>query len=80
MRGCLTTILVGVLMFIFVVGIILLLGIALNYVLQFIPCEILVYIETGVLLGLFMLIATLLATPEATKVLLARFSKKAKSE
>ena len=60
MRGCLTVILGGVLLFVFVIGIILLLAVGLSYVLDYIPCEILVYIETGVLLGIFMLLAYLL--------------------
>jgi len=57
--GCLTTIIIGIVMFIFVIGIIILIGIGLQYVLTVIPCEILVYVETGVLLGVFMLIASL---------------------
>ena len=75
MKGCLTTILMGILMFIFVIGIILLIAVGLLYVLQYIPCEILVYIETGVLLGIFMLIATLISTPDAITKILEKYGK-----
>lgn len=57
MKNLIGLVLLGVIMFVVVVGIIILIGVALHYVLQFVPCEIMVYVETGILLGLFMLIA-----------------------
>ena len=59
MKNLITTVLIGLLMFIIIVGIILLIGLGLAYILQYIPCEILVYIMTGLLLGIFMLVASL---------------------
>ena len=59
MKNLITTVLIGLLMFIIIVGIILLIAGGLYYVLQYIPCEILVYIMTGLLLGIFMLVASL---------------------
>ena len=73
MRGCLTTILLGVLMFILVISIILLLAYGLNYILDYIPCDILVYVETGVLLGIFMLVAALFANPDIMKTMIEKF-------
>ena len=75
MKGCLTTILLGVLMFILVIGIILLIAVGLHYVLQYIPCDILVYVETGVLLGIFMLIAALFANPDIMKTMIEKYAK-----
>ena len=69
-RGCFTTIIIGILIFILVVGVILLIAWGLHYVLQFLPCEILVYIETGLLLGVFMLVAMLLTNEKLRTVLL----------
>ena len=60
MKNLITTVLIGLLMFIIIVGIILLIGLGLAYILQYIPCEILVYIMTGLLLGIFMLIANVM--------------------
>jgi len=73
-KSCFGTILVGVLMFIFVIGIIILLAYGLSYVLEYIPCEVLVYIETGVLLGIFMLVGYLLFVP-ATSPIIDLFKK-----
>ena len=57
MKNLITLVLVGVIMFVLIIGIVLLLAVGLQYVLQFIPCEALVYAETFLLLGIFMLIA-----------------------
>lgn len=57
MKNLIGLVLLGTIMFVVVVGIVILLGVALEYVLQFIPCDIMVYVETGLLLGVFMLIA-----------------------
>ena len=60
MRNFLQIVFGGIVMFIIVVGVILLIALGLHYVLEYIPCEILVYIETGILLGIFMLVISLL--------------------
>ena len=57
MKNLITLVLAGVIMFVLIIGIVLLLAVGLQYVLQFIPCEALVYAETFLLLGIFMLIA-----------------------
>ena len=57
MKNLITLVLAGVIMFVLIIGIVLLLAVGLQYVLQFIPCEALVYAETFLLLGVFMLIA-----------------------
>ena len=64
MKSLIETVLIGVIMFIIVIGIIILLALGLTWVLQYIPCELLVYIETGVLIGLFMLIANMMLTKD----------------
>ncbi len=69
MRDLLQTLLIGVLLFILVVGIIILLGIGLEYVLTVIPCNVLVYIETGLLLGIFTLVAYLALNGKEKKLL-----------
>lgn len=70
-KGCFTTIILGILIFIIVVGVIILIAWGLSYVLTIIPCEIMVYVETGLLLGIFMLVAMLLTNEK----LLAVFKK-----
>ena len=69
MKDLLKTLLIGVLLFVLIVGIILLIGIGLEYVLSIIPCEILVYIETGLLLGIFTLIAYIALNGKDAKLL-----------
>ena len=68
-KSCFGTILVGVLMFIFVIGIIILIAYGLSYVLEYIPCEVMVYIETGVLLGIFMLVGYLFFVPSTSPII-----------
>lgn len=68
-KGFLTTVLIGVLIFILVVGVILLIAWGLHYILEYLPCEILVYIETGLLLGIFMLVAMLMTNEKLRKLL-----------
>lgn len=69
MRNLLTMLLIGILLFILVVGVIILIGLGLEYVLQYIPCDILVYIETGLLLGIFTLIAYIAVSGKDFKLL-----------
>ena len=57
MKDFLMVVLGGVLIFVIVIAIVLLIAYALGYILTIIPCTILVYAETFLLLGIFMLLA-----------------------
>ena len=57
MKDFLMVVLGGVLIFVIVIAIVLLIAYALGYILTIIPCTVLVYAETFLLLGIFMLLA-----------------------
>ena len=54
MKELLTTLVLAILLLVIIVVVIILISYELYMVMEYIPCEILVYIETGMLLGLFM--------------------------
>ena len=64
MRNLIETVIVGLLMFIVIIGIIFLIGYGLAYLLTIIDCTVYAYIVTGVLLGLFIIIANLILKTE----------------
>lgn len=56
MKDFLKVLIVAILVFIVLVGVIILLGVALGYILTVIPCNVMVYVETGLLLGLIFIL------------------------
>lgn len=55
--------LLAIAMLVLFIGVFLLIGLGLNWVLQYLPCEFLLYIFTGLLLGIFMLLISFFVKP-----------------
>lgn len=64
MKTILQTLFLSVILLLIIVLVVVLLGLGLNWLWQFIPCEVYGYIVTGLLLGIFMLVTYLIVTPK----------------
>ena len=59
------TIIIGSILIVLVAIVILLIVVGLQYLMQYIPCELLVYVTTVLLIFLLFVIAYLMANPDA---------------
>lgn len=63
MKNFFIVLIFGVLIFVLLIAVALLIGFGLNYILEYIPCELLLYVETGLLFIVAVLIALVINKP-----------------